>query len=509
MSRATARPAAPIPASDKPARACSPLELLLPHGTSRRSALIGTSCPTALHPGSCGHPDASLDLVVLAPTAIECRSPGWLAAAATAAAGRLDADGLVYALVPAPWRRQTIQLLRRQGLQPEDALLHVPDWSTTSYLVPIQRGALHYASTRLIATSRWRRLLSRLARSTPGALALLPQLLPAVAVVARRPGSAASFAWLDQLAPPAHQRPPVVMSTSWRGPGGAVVLHRLGGPRGTVDVVGKLLPTASNHHDLIREAGALAGLGSLARRIGTAVPQALGLEPVGSRLLLLQSAMEGEPVSLLLARAPGRLYEVLERLSAWLADWSRATATMTTLDAGMLQRVLLEPAAELAPLLEHGDAYTLWLRARCRSALGLRLPLVAVHNDLTMRNLLLDERGRLSVVDWECASAQGLPLGDFYYAVVDAVAATDGYRSRVAAARACFTPGGAYTGLLGRLQAQLVQALALQPLVVELALHACWLSHACREQRQALPGADRPFLELVAWLAAQCRECLQ
>ena len=45
---------------------------------------------------------------------------------------------------------------------------------------------------------------------------------------------------------------------------------------------------------------------------------------------------------------------------------------------------------------------------------GVELPLVAVHGDFSVLNLLVDRRGIAAVVDWELAAPSGLPFRDIY-----------------------------------------------------------------------------------------------
>ena len=106
------------------------------------------------------------------------------------------------------------------------------------------------------------------------------------------------------------------------------------------------------------------------------------------------------------------------------------------------------------------------------------------------------------MLDWAEAEPAGLPLTDFFYAIGDAAAACDGYRDRLEAVRACFVPGGQRADLVAPLQERLRTSLGLSREAAELCFHACWLRHAANEQRRAVPGEQRPFLEIVRWAAA-------
>jgi aminoglycoside phosphotransferase (APT) family kinase protein len=124
-----------------------------------------------------------------------------------------------------------------------------------------------------------------------------------------------------------------------------------------------------------------------------------------------------------------------------------------------------------------------------------------VHNDLTMFNVLLDGT-RLGVVDWEAAADRGLPLTDFAYAAVDAVAAIGRYEDRLRAFRDSFMSASPYSRAIATAQLRLVSELEIAPEVAELCLHACWLRHAANAQQRSAARREDSFLDIVAELAA-------
>ena len=134
------------------------------------------------------------------------------------------------------------------------------------------------------------------------------------------------------------------------------------------------------------------------------------------------------------------------------------------------------------------------------------IPFVAAHNDLTMANLLQDRKEGLGVLDWETASETGLPLTDLYYALVDAVVATDGNSDRLAAFESCFSPGGEHRALLSQLQQRIIAGIGFPGELSFLCLHACWLQHAVNESNVAAASDARPFLQIVQWLALHSAE---
>lgn len=126
------------------------------------------------------------------------------------------------------------------------------------------------------------------------------------------------------------------------------------------------------------------------------------------------------------------------------------------------------------------------------------MPFVAAHHDLTTANVLVGDG--LGIVDWDAAEAAALPLTDFFYAAADARAAATGFRDRVGAFGATFGPDGKPAPDVAPLLSRLVAALELDPAVVELCFHACWLRHAANEVAQSGPG---PFMEIAGRVAGE------
>jgi aminoglycoside phosphotransferase (APT) family kinase protein len=161
----------------------------------------------------------------------------------------------------------------------------------------------------------------------------------------------------------------------------------------------------------------------------------------------------------------------------------------------------LGPLARL-PEVEEDSGYVSWLRDRCEALAGAAIPVVATHNDLTMSNLLIRDDGSLGVLDWEAARV-GLPLGDLFYAAVDAVAALDHYADRVEAFRDCFEPRGRWRAPLDACESRLRDRLAVSAEVATFAFHAGWIQHAANEASKRRAEERRPFLEIVRHIASR------
>ena len=475
----TARPASSI------------LEVLHPDGFVSGVVALGSAVPASLEPG---RPPATgpIGLAILAPTAAEC-SGDRLGATVAAVAERLADDGFVYALVPHRHRRRVRRLLASAGLRPELELVHLPDVSASRHLVPLERAPLEHLVGTLTSWRRWERSAGELVARLPPSVT---RAVAPVGLVARRAGARPLFAWLRELAGAEGDVASVVVSRSWHtGHGGLVLACFAPGAR-TPWALAKLRDGTDGTTLTRTEAERLATLGPDAAAAGARLPRPLAAGRAGSREVLLEDAVPGRVAAIALDAQPASLEAVLERIAAWLAGWHARTATVAVVTREELDRDLLARAEALAHRVPGGDRYTAWLAELCAAVVGTPLPRVGVHHDLTMWNVLLDDDGGLGVVDWEGAEGSGLPLGDFLYAAVDAVAATRAYHDRQAAFEQCFSPGGAHRATVARLRDRLVRALGLTDEQATVCVHACWLRHAVDPRRT--DHADRePFLRIV------------
>ena len=486
----------------------SPLALFHPDGVTARSVVIGSKCPTVLLPAPCSKVDEHADLVLLTPTIAECCTKGWLEEAVQVLVHMLTPDGVAYTLAPAQWRARIMSLLRRQGLSIGPLIAHLPDWEASRYLVPLTPIPAWYAFSQLIPIGLRKRFLTMAACRLPGGKPLLARMVPAIGLIARRSGSRPLFDWLFQLGRERHPCESAIISTRRRGQTGTAVLLCFSGGGVLPSVVAKRALTMAANATSLREATLLTRLGPGVQNAGARIPQPLRVEQIAGHSLFLQATLSGQSIASLLALRPGRLLDLMERVVCWLERWNRSTMVVKPLDRTRLDQALLAPAALLTPFLEQGEEYRQWLAMRCALAVGVPIPLVSMHGDLTMSNILVDGHGHLGIVDWETGQEEGLPLVDFFYAMADAVAATQGYADRPKAFAACFVPGGIYMSALARLRTRLTRALKIPADVADLCFHACWLHHAANEHNIGEPPERRRFLKIVQWLALQ-RSCTE
>jgi hypothetical protein len=485
-------------ASAEPRR-ISTLELFHPAGTAPRVLVLGGRCPPAVVDGPSRVGEAGpADIVVVAPTVEQCRAAGWLARAARSAADALDDDGVGFVLAPLPWRFRLLRAVREQHLVLGPAILHLPDLASSRYLVAAGRTAARYATACLIPRSSWRGRVASVAARTPGGTRLVAQAGLA-SVVVRRRTAAPLFRWLVEAA---GEAPPerVVITRTWRPQGGTFTVSVIddGGARPRfVARVGTAPPAA---RESLGEERALATFAASAQAAGAAVPRPLASSQLDGLPVLVETGVAGRVAATTVSERPRDVPVVLDRVLAWLLRWNRATANAATLTPAVLAQEVLAAARLVARALPSGAAYLDVLERLCREVAGIPVTLAAAHDDLTMTNVLLQRDGSIGVVDWDTARADALPLGDFFYAVVDAYAASERYVDRARAFADCFASAGRHARAVGAHQALFERALDVTPGVLAVSFHACWVHHAANELER---GEDGPFVGIVRQLAAR------
>ena len=455
-----------------------PLALLHPAGVPSATACLGSGPARALEPGAAG-PGGEADLILLAPSEGERRDRGWRDEA-VARAGAVATDGLV---VVAGAGRELAGPLEGAGLVEELRLAHLPDLATSLYTFPLRGPAADYALSEAVPLSPSKRLAGR--------------ALAGVGIVNRgrsshvfrRPGAAPLLGWLAAL--DSSTRPcTALIRRSWK-PDGATVIHRFS-DEPAPDLVVKI------GHESRLEAAALRNVAPGAATASVGVPAIIDETSLGDVPLLVESAVRGRLAPTELRGSPAAAASLMRAVAEWLSEWGAATVSRRSFGSGDAERHLLSKARALAGGWAGGERYLADVGALCEVCIGTELPFVAAHGDLTAANLLLGAGGSMSIVDWERASADGLPLTDLAYAMADFAAAAAGYEDRPAGYAACFEPGGSFLALARELLGTEARRLELEAPQAELCLHACWLLHADNERLNPEPGsAERPFLEIL------------
>jgi len=401
--------------------------------------------------------------------------------------------GVVYVIARPRARRQLLMALQGCGFTIAESFLHVPDRGGSRFLIPIRKGPLRHALSELVPLRSRNRAIGALVSRLPSA-SLVAQLADPVGFAARPPDARPLFEWVGTDG----EAVTAILARSLGAKSERVALHIFAHAAAKPSFVAK---SGGSPDRAIKLAQSLQGHTAAARTAGAAVPSTLA--PKDGESFVIESAVSGTNAAVLLARSPRRFPEVIDALVAWLDGWQELTAVDAELDRALLDEWVLAPACRLEGLLDAGRTYVGLLEQLCGNAAG-RIPLVTVHSDLTMSNILVDRRRgglQIGVVDWETVRPQGLPLLDLFYTIADASAAAARYRDRVASARDCFSSGGRHAARVSSARARLISTLGLSDEISALCFHACWLHHADNERLVAEPGEPTPFLEIVDWIA--------
>jgi hypothetical protein len=469
----------------------------------RTDADIGKARPsraflTSLHPS--GDPDVILridrparrgaasnaDVVVLSMTGAQCRDLAQRTAMIQQALSALASDGIMWVDAPGRWRAELAIELRAAGLIIGSPVVWRPRGRASVEFALTEQG-LRFVLDRGHVSHRWRAVLAAL-RHVPWGKTMLLHWLPGVGFSAFRPGTT-PFRWLVGRLYDAD----VALTTNWRAEEAPFLLFALGKTESLVAKRGGKSFEAGISH----EAAMLEQLRPGLANAGLPIPRLLKCHRTRHFCSLIESDVPGRPLAGLIRQGDHRQFgAIIERLAEWLSRWNRATLRQVELTAALSEQLILSPAREVA---QH--AHLEWISGQTDRLVGEKVPLVAAHNDLTMANVLGDRSAILSVVDWEAASTDGLPLADFHYAACDTAACLFG-GDRLAAFRACFLENVDIRRLVQRCEEQLRTIAAGPPEWLELCVHATWLRHAANEQARTSSRRDRAFMAIANALFA-------
>jgi aminoglycoside phosphotransferase len=185
-----------------------------------------------------------------------------------------------------------------------------------------------------------------------------------------------------------------------------------GGTRPALAV--KIPRIAGDGAALAREAANLDAAGTALGHDGS-VPRLVAFDPERAHPLLIQGALTGAPLG------PAAVRRDRARAVALVAGWCDrlAAATAGPADPARIDRLAVAPLQALAQDDAAGGELRDLARRTLPLAAGLReagLPLVFEHGDLGHPNLIVDDAGRLGVLDFEQAETAGLPGHDLVFA---------------------------------------------------------------------------------------------
>ncbi|WP_148076935.1 hypothetical protein [Nocardioides aurantiacus] len=242
-----------------------------------------------------------------------------------------------------------------------------------------------------------------------------------------------------------------------------------------------------------------AGLSVVARAGGVVAqhaPRLLGRYDVDGLPASVETAGPGPQ---LVHQVPGARSGVVESVARWVVQVAEQTAR----DAAALDDELDRLEREVLPHWRAAGAPD-DLVARLRAP-GCGPPAVLAHQDLGTWNVVA-AGGDFMAVDWESATADGMPLWDLVYFLGDALVRAEGVAGPAVLLERCLelfrgrAPG---SPVLFRWVREMVAALGVAPDQVGALVTLCWLHHGLSAERRerALAGASAAPVGHLAQMA--------
>lgn len=201
----------------------------------------------------------------------------------------------------------------------------------------------------------------------------------------------------------------VVLGSRWEGR----VVYSLFAPRERTPAVVLKIDTNPTHQPrLYREHEALLRVSKVPDMAGLA-PAPLGVHEYGDAVAMAQTALPGAPLNVVLRRrfrhGARRSARDHAQVLAWLATFRAGmSGTTITVEPQTVQQRL----AKVLPTDAPGAADLSRWMDKAGAGLGpVKVPARPVHGDLAPSNCFV-HRGRMGVLDWEGALAEGSPLAE-------------------------------------------------------------------------------------------------
>jgi hypothetical protein len=231
------------------------------------------------------------------------------------------------------------------------------------------------------------------------------------------------------------------------------------------------------------------------------LPQPLGTARCGDLVAGVESYAPGRPLSFRTedrGRTQRRRVEAIRLVLDWLGRFHRqAQVGRPPWDSSALERLLEQPLSNYRTALgAHPDERRLFdlLRQRAKTLIGVPLPIVWAHPDLTGANVLVQGR-RITVIDWSGAIPR-LPLYDLLYYVMLVASGPESRRrpeARFRLFREIFVPSGPPEAMTRDVRAavrQYMKSLEIDPRFFPVLLTMAWVSR-CLESRERERAVER------------------
>lgn len=176
----------------------------------------------------------------------------------------------------------------------------------------------------------------------------------------------------------------------------------------------------------------------------------------------------------------------------WIAQLGEASAASASIDArevGESLQYLLSRFQTIYPLLPDESAFLEQQLQHFYDA-EYAIPAVFQHGDPGTWNMLVQDNGKLAVLDWEAAEPTGLPLWDLFYflrSFAAGAARKEGITDRIQGFRKHFLGDTGINRLVNEATWHYAERIGLAPQFVQPLFYSCWMHRALKEATRLTP----------------------
>lgn len=190
--------------------------------------------------------------------------------------------------------------------------------------------------------------------------------------------------------------------------------------------VAKIIRSELHKTVLVNEHANLLSARAFNPTLRESVPRPLYCDPLDGKTVLVETALDGVPLTSLVAQTKGKTRERIVRrtygdIEEWLAKLAQPIRSGAPVwDHGVLSaqfRASIDEFRKSFKMDSVESDYLSGLRTAIDHMRGLQMPRAPNHGDLAAGAVLVRSKG-IGVIDWEYYCAEGLPLFDSLMAVI-------------------------------------------------------------------------------------------
>lgn len=268
-----------------------------------------------------------------------------------------------------------------------------------------------------------------------------------------------------------------------------------------VVLVAKLPRLKSLQADTEREAANLNAVQAAHSGNLDTAPRVLAAEAHRGQYLLLETAIDGQPLSPIMLRrdVDSSCGSVID----WLVQMQQPTRTLSTDHADWFDHLVEQPLTYFTRVFPLTRAEGRLLEKAYKLVTPLHLesfPLFFEHGDLSHPNLVIMPDGRIGVLDWELAEPKGMPAHDLFFFLTYAAVAQINDRHREAITTAFHQAFFRKSSWTAPYIKRYVQQTALSPQLLKPLFVLCWTRYVGGLLKRVNGPAQQTTAETAVWL---------